>query len=71
VVRSADWFERYGGKASFILPAGAAVMVEATKQVHAPKRGGLTEVVRKPLEAFGWYETSGQACQRTRRVSTN
>lgn len=52
VVRSADWFERYGGKASFVLPAGA-VMIEVTKQVHAPKLGGLTEVVRKPLEALG------------------
>jgi SAM-dependent methyltransferase len=51
VVRSANWFESYGSKASFILPAGA-VMVEATKQVHAPKRGGMAEAVRKPLEAF-------------------
>ena len=51
VVRSANWFERYGSKASFILPAGA-VMVEATKQVHAPKRGGMAEAVRKPLEAL-------------------
>ena len=27
-------------------------MVEATKQVHAPKRGGMAEAVRKPLEAL-------------------
>lgn len=51
VVRSAQVFERFGAKLSWILPAGA-VMVEVTKQVHAPTRPGLSEAVRKPLEAL-------------------
>lgn len=51
VVRSAQWFERFGGQVPFF-PAGA-VMLEVTKQVHAPTRPGLTEAVRKPLKALG------------------
>ena len=52
MVRSAHLFEQFGSKMAWLLPAGA-VMVEVTKQVHAPSRPGLSEAVRKPLEALG------------------
>ena len=50
-IRSAAIFERFGSRLAWIAPAGA-VMVEVTKQVHAPTRPGLKEAVRKPLEAL-------------------
>jgi SAM-dependent methyltransferase len=33
--------------------AGGVLMVEATRQVYAPTRGGLGAVVRRPLKALG------------------
>lgn len=33
--------------------SGGVLMVEATKQVYAPTRGGLGAVVRRPLKALG------------------
>lgn len=51
VVRSANVFERFGARMSMLAPAGA-IMVEVTKQVNAPTRPGLTDAVRKPLEAL-------------------
>lgn len=51
VIRSANFFERFGSRLSLILPAGA-IMVEVTKRVQAPSQSGLPEAVRKPLEAL-------------------
>ena len=51
MIRSAPVFERFGARVPWLLPAGA-VMVEVTKQVHAPTRPGLAAKVRKPLEAL-------------------
>ena len=43
--------ERGGHKLPYIT-AGGVLMVEVSKQMAAPKRGGLTEVVKRPLRAF-------------------
>ncbi|MEM7439291.1 MAG: hypothetical protein AAF393_06805 [Pseudomonadota bacterium] len=51
VIRSANVFERFGARLSWVLPAGA-IMVEVTKRVHAPTRPGLPDAVRKPLKAL-------------------
>ncbi|MEM6619237.1 MAG: methyltransferase domain-containing protein [Pseudomonadota bacterium] len=56
VIRSANVFENYGQRLALFAPAGA-VMVEATKQVHAPTRPGLPEAVRQPLKALGGITT--------------
>lgn len=62
-IRSAAMFERFGARLSWIAPAGA-VMVEVTKQVHAPSRPGLTEAVRKPLAALeGITKPAGKPVQ--------
>ncbi|HMO70650.1 MAG TPA: hypothetical protein PKC84_03235 [Paracoccaceae bacterium] len=47
-LRTADAWERWGRRA---MPwrAGGVIMVEATKQVWQPRRGGLGATVRKPL----------------------
>ena len=51
IIRSAGFFERFGARLSWILPAGA-IMLEVTKRVRAPSRPGLKEAVRKPLKVI-------------------
>lgn len=51
-VRTGPLWERIGRRAPSTL-AGGVILVEATKQVHAPIRGGLTEAIKAPLEALG------------------
>ncbi|HSF65231.1 MAG TPA: methyltransferase domain-containing protein [Paracoccaceae bacterium] len=50
-LKTADFWEGAGRR---LMPwmAGGVVMVEATKQVWAPTRGGLGAVVRKPLKVL-------------------
>lgn len=50
-LRTAEIWERFGRRA---MPwrAGGVLMVEATKQVWQPTRGGLGAAVRKPLRAL-------------------
>ena len=63
LIRSANFFERFGARLGWVAPAGA-IMVEVTKQVHAPTRTGLTEAVRKPLEALeGIAKPAGKPVQ--------
>lgn len=47
-LRSAPMWERMGQKVSGFLAAGV-IMLEVSKQVHAPRRPGLPAAVRKPL----------------------
>ncbi|PCD77004.1 hypothetical protein [Pseudothioclava arenosa] len=47
-LRSAQFWERMGGRISGLLAAGV-VMLEVSKQVHTPRHGGLGAAVRKPL----------------------
>uniref|UniRef100_UPI0040481F6C methyltransferase domain-containing protein n=1 Tax=Yoonia sp. TaxID=2212373 RepID=UPI0040481F6C len=47
----AGLLERGGHKLPYIT-AGGVLMVEVSKQIAAPRRGGLTEVVKRPLRAF-------------------
>lgn len=46
-LRTADFWERLGRHAPWLV--GGVLMVEATKQVYAPTRGGLAAAVRRPL----------------------
>ncbi|MFN3971442.1 MAG: class I SAM-dependent methyltransferase [Gemmobacter sp.] len=50
-LRTSEFWERWGRRA---MPwrAGGVLMVEATKQVWQPTRGGLAATVRQPLRAF-------------------
>lgn len=50
-LRTADFWEGLGRRFGPWL-AGGVLMVEATKQVYAPTRGGLRAVVRKPLKVL-------------------
>ncbi len=50
-LRTAPFWESLGKKVSSTL-AGGVLMVEATKQVYAPRPSGLKEVVRRPLDAL-------------------
>jgi SAM-dependent methyltransferase len=50
-LRTAEWWERYGRRFAPWL-AGGVLMVEASKQVYAPKKGGLGAVVRRPLRVL-------------------
>ncbi|PTE17544.1 methyltransferase domain-containing protein [Phaeovulum veldkampii] len=50
-LRSAQMWEGMGQKVSGLLAAGV-VMLEVSKQVHAPRRGGLGEAVRRPLSVL-------------------
>ncbi len=52
-LRTAQFWETTGRR---IVPwfAGGVLMVEASKQVYAPTRGGLGAVVRKPLKVLEW-----------------
>ncbi|MDD8023085.1 MAG: methyltransferase domain-containing protein [Paracoccaceae bacterium] len=47
-LRSAPMWERMGARVSGLLAAGV-VILEVSKQVHAPRRPGLGAAVRKPL----------------------
>jgi SAM-dependent methyltransferase len=50
-LRTADMWESIGRKMPWLV--GGVLMVEASKQVYAPTRGGLGAVVRRPLKALG------------------
>lgn len=50
-LRSAPVWERLGGRISSVF-AGGVLLVEASRQVHAPTKGGLAEVVKKPLKVL-------------------
>mgnify|MGYP000591353889 CR=1 FL=1 len=50
-LRTADFWERFGRRFGPWL-AGGVLMVEASKQVYAPTRGGLGAVVRRPLRVL-------------------
>ena len=47
----AGLLEKGGHKLPYIT-AGGVLMVEVSKQMAAPRRGGLTEAVKRPLRAF-------------------
>ena len=47
-IRSAAVLERFGAAMPFGIAAGV-IMLEVTKQIHAPTRRGLGHAVRKPL----------------------
>ena len=49
-LRTADFWESVGRAMPWL--AGGVLMVEASKQVYAPTRGGLTAAVRRPLKAL-------------------
>ncbi len=49
-LRTADFWEGLGRRAPWL--AGGVLMVEASKQVYAPTRGGLGAVVRRPLKVL-------------------
>ncbi|MCB6179176.1 methyltransferase domain-containing protein [Rhodobacter sp. Har01] len=49
-LRTADAWERLGRRLPWL--AGGVLMVEASKQVYAPTRGGLGAVVRRPLKVL-------------------
>lgn len=50
-IRSSQIWEKLGRRLPARMAAGV-VLVEVTKQIHAPTHRGLTEAVRKPLEAL-------------------
>lgn len=49
-LRTADFWEKVGRRVPWL--AGGVLMVEASKQVYAPTRGGLGAVVRRPLRVL-------------------
>jgi len=49
-LQSSDMWERIGRRTPWL--AGGVLMVEATKQVYAPTRGGLGAMVRRPLKVL-------------------
>jgi SAM-dependent methyltransferase len=49
-LRTSAFWETIGRRAPWL--AGGVLMVEASKQVYAPTRGGLGAVIRKPLKAL-------------------
>ena len=49
-LRTADFWEGVGRRLPWL--SGGVLMVEATKQVYAPSRGGFGAVVRKPLSVL-------------------
>jgi len=49
-LRTADFWEAIGRKMPWLV--GGVLMVEASKQVYAPTRGGLGAAVRKPLRVL-------------------
>lgn len=51
-LRTSRLWERLGQHLPSRL-AGGAILVEATKQIYAPRRPGLPEAIKAPLEALG------------------
>ena len=51
-LKTGPLWERIGRRVPMGL-AGGVILVEATKQVFAPSKGGLTEKIKAPLEALG------------------
>lgn len=49
-LRSANLWERIGRRLPWL--SGGVLMVEASKQVYAPTRGGLAERIRKPVRIW-------------------
>ncbi|MFE3838559.1 methyltransferase domain-containing protein [Pseudogemmobacter sonorensis] len=49
-LRTADFWERLGRRLPWL--SGGVLMVEASKQVYAPTRGGLRAAVRRPLRVL-------------------
>lgn len=49
-LRTADFWEGFGRRMPWL--AGGVLMVEASKQVYAPTRGGFGAVVRRPLKVL-------------------
>jgi SAM-dependent methyltransferase len=49
-LRTANFWESFGRRMPWL--AGGVLMVEASKQVYAPTRGGLGAVVKRPLKAL-------------------
>lgn len=49
-LRTAEFWEKLGRHAPWL--AGGVTLVEASKQVYAPTRGGLAAAVRKPLRVL-------------------
>jgi SAM-dependent methyltransferase len=49
-LRTANFWETVGRRMPWL--AGGVLMVEASKQVYAPTRGGLGAVVKRPLKAL-------------------
>ncbi len=49
-LRTADFWEAFGRRMPWLV--GGVLMVEASKQVYAPNRGGLGAVVKKPLKVL-------------------
>lgn len=49
-LRTADFWEKVGRRVPWL--AGGVLMVEASKQVYAPTRGGFGAVVRRPLRVL-------------------
>lgn len=47
-LRTASMWERFGHRVSTVL-AGGVLMLEVSKQTHAPHRPGLTAAVKRPL----------------------
>ncbi|MCB5408957.1 class I SAM-dependent methyltransferase [Pseudogemmobacter faecipullorum] len=56
-LRTADLWERAGRRLPWL--AGGVLMVEASKQVYAPTRGGLKAVVARPLRALEGVRSGG------------
>jgi SAM-dependent methyltransferase len=50
-LRTAQMWENAGRKVSTVL-AGGILMLEVSKQIHAPQRPGLRATVRRPLKAL-------------------
>ncbi len=50
-LRTAEFFERNGQRFAPFL-SGGVLIVEVSKQVRAPTRGGLVDVVRRPLRVL-------------------
>ncbi len=49
-LRTADFWEGIGRRAPWL--AGGVLIVEASKQVYAPTRGGIAAAVRRPLKVL-------------------
>ncbi len=50
-LRTAQMWERSGQRVQRLL-SGGVLMIEVSKQIHAPHRPGLTAVVKKPLKVL-------------------